>query len=244
LIDPAWLRPYHSMPPRRRRRDERQPGNPGRATTVHIGRWRTRPPTTRFPACTSCAARSRRQGQAPLRGSTYGRALDTDPSLAIVCTEPGTRTHRSQIPRQEGLTGPAPFRDEPQIPAHRDDDHLRREPEPGERRLRRLARARTVPRLHCPSLSRSCQRSTQRSPLRCCTSLLYRRDTGRQRFRRTRAHSHSRRPRLPAYCRAGRMRFLDRRLDLSALRLATFQPTGKHAVAIIRATKLLYGRRR
>jgi hypothetical protein len=31
---------------------------------------------------------------------------------------------------------------EPQIPAHRDDDHLWREPEPGERRLRRQPRVR------------------------------------------------------------------------------------------------------
>jgi len=30
---------------------------------------------------------------------------------------------------------------EPQVPAHRDDDHLRREPESGERRPRRQPRA-------------------------------------------------------------------------------------------------------
>jgi hypothetical protein len=33
-------------------------------------------------------------------------------------------------------------------------------------------------------------------------------------------------------------------LELSALRLATFERTGKHVDAIIRATKLLHGRRR
>src|SRR5262249_14625343 len=48
----------------------------------------------------------------PLRGSTYGRAWTPTPSPASVCTEPGTRTHRSQIPGPKGLTGPAPFRDD------------------------------------------------------------------------------------------------------------------------------------
>jgi hypothetical protein len=53
---------------------------------------------------------------------------------------------------------------EPQVPAHRDDDHLDREPESSERRIRRQPRAKTNRRLHSPRVSRSCQRSTQRSP--------------------------------------------------------------------------------
>ena len=51
-----------------------------------------------------------------------------------------------------------------QVPAHRDHDHLRWESEPGERRFRWLPRPRTARRLHCSSLPRSCQRSTQRAP--------------------------------------------------------------------------------
>jgi hypothetical protein len=44
---------------------------------------------------------------------------------------------------------------EPQVPAHRKDDHLRREPEAGERRARRSLMASRSDRLHaagsCPN---------------------------------------------------------------------------------------------
>src|SRR5258705_7499771 len=49
-----------------------------------------------------------------------------------------------------------------QVPPDRDDDHLGREPEAGERRLWRQPRARAGRRLHRSTLPGPCQRITQR----------------------------------------------------------------------------------
>jgi len=73
--------------------------------TVHTGRWRTRPPTTQHH-------RSRRDDHAPLGIGVKAKpaarvdlrsSLDTHPSPAIVRTQPGTPTNRSQSVRRQGL---------------------------------------------------------------------------------------------------------------------------------------------
>src|SRR6266511_3987713 len=83
--------------------------------TVHIGRWRTRPPTNTLPGVHIMRHSEPASWPSPLRGSTFRSSLDPDPSLAFVCTEPGTRTDQSQTPWPRGVDRPRSFRDD-QLP--------------------------------------------------------------------------------------------------------------------------------
>src|SRR6266540_3664426 len=80
--------------------------------TVHIGRWRTRPPTNTLPGVHIMRHSEPASWPSPLRGSTFRSSLDPDPSLAFVCTEPGTRTDQSQTPWPRGVDRPRSFRDD------------------------------------------------------------------------------------------------------------------------------------
>src|SRR6266511_5000572 len=79
--------------------------------TVHIGRWRTRPPTNTLPGVHIMRHSEPASWPSPLRGSTFRSSLDPDPSLAFVCTEPGTRTDQSQTPWPRWVDRPRSFRD-------------------------------------------------------------------------------------------------------------------------------------
>jgi len=87
----------------------------GSATTVHFGHWTTRPPTTRFPACPSCAARSRRQGHARYAGRPTVEPLTPTPRRRLSAPSREPITNQPQTPDRGGLTDPAPFRDDPQL---------------------------------------------------------------------------------------------------------------------------------
>jgi hypothetical protein len=84
--------------------------DPGSAYPVHIGCWRTRPPTTAHlvPGATIL----RRSGSAsrprPLARVDLRSSLDPDPSPAFVRTEPGNRQNRVKHSAPWALTGPAP----------------------------------------------------------------------------------------------------------------------------------------
>src|SRR6266542_4351667 len=80
--------------------------------TVHIGRWRTRPPTNTLPGVHIMRHSEPASWPSPLRGSTFRSSLDPDPSLAFVCTEPGTRADQSQTPWPRGVDRPRSFRDD------------------------------------------------------------------------------------------------------------------------------------
>src|SRR6266542_3875444 len=80
--------------------------------TVHIGRWRTGPPTNTLPGVHIMRHSEPASWPSPLRGSTFRSSLDPDPSLAFVCTEPGTRTDQSQTPWPRGVDRPRSFRDD------------------------------------------------------------------------------------------------------------------------------------
>lgn len=108
LIDPAWLRPYHSMPPHAG--GEGMTGNRPRFLP-------NRPfPTTGEHGHHNTHTRSRRDHSAPPGGRSQGQALrvnlrsslDSDPSPAFVRTEPQKRRNPSQFPVQHGRHGPTP----------------------------------------------------------------------------------------------------------------------------------------
>ncbi len=94
----------------------------GSAMTVHLGPWRTRPPQHA----------SRRAHHPPLGagikakpcGSTFGRVLTPTPHRrsSAPSRESGQTGHK--LPDQEGLTGPAPFRDD--LRRHRARNQFRR----------------------------------------------------------------------------------------------------------------------